>query len=143
MRFLSLLLLLFISCDSSKKESKQAVESNQKYDLYLPSEMADYMNAIFDIHEQMKADILAGKTPETFPEEILKIHTAHLSDFRERTPNFEAFSHLFVESVAFIFDDNSEMPVKERYNEAINVCISCHQKECTGPIPRIKKLIIN
>lgn len=134
---------MFISCDSSQKESKQAGDSNQKYDLYVPSEMSNYMNAIFDIHEKMKGDIIAGKTPEAFPEEILEIHTAHLSDFRERTPNFEAFSHLFVESVTFIFDDNSEMPVKERYNEAINVCIACHQTECTGPIPRIKKLIIN
>lgn len=143
MRFLSLLLLLFISCDSSKKESNQAVKSNQKYDLYVPSEMSNYMNAIFDIHEQMKTDILAGKTPETFPEEILEIHTAHLSDFRERTPNFEAFSHLFVDNVSFIFEEESKVPLQQRYNNAVNVCISCHQMECPGPITRIKKLIIN
>lgn len=118
-------------------------ESEQKYDLYEPSEMANYMNAIFEIHEQMKTDILEGNSPEGFPEEILEIHTAHLSDFKERSPNFEAFSHLFVESVEFIFEETSEVPVKQRFNDAINVCISCHQTECLGPIPRIKKLIIN
>jgi hypothetical protein len=143
MRFIWLTLLLFIACDSSKKESKAIVESEKKYDLYVPSEMANYMNTIFEIHEQMKTDILEGKSPETFPEEILEIHTAHLSDFRERTPNFEAFSHLFVESVEFIFEETSDVPLKQRYNDAINVCISCHQTECLGPIPRIKKLIIN
>lgn len=143
MRYLSLFLLLFISCDSSIKESNQVVENNEKYDLYVPSEMADYMNTIFDVHEQMKSDILAGKTPEDFPEEILEIHTAHMSDFKERTPNFEAFSHLFVESVSFIFEEDSEVPLKQRYNNAVNVCIACHQTECPGPITRIKRLIIN
>lgn len=143
MRFIWLILLLFIACDSSKKESKAVVESDKKYDLYEPSEMANYMNTIFDIHEQMKTDILEGNSPEGFPEEVLEIHTAHLSDFRERTPNFEAFSHLFVESVEFIFEETSKVPIKQRYNEAINVCISCHQTECLGSIPRIKRLIIN
>jgi hypothetical protein len=143
MRFIWLILLLFIACDSFKKEPVTEVESVKKYDLYEPSEMSNYMNAIFEIHKQMKTDILEGNRPEGFPEEILEIHTAHLSDFRERTPNFEAFSHLFVESVEFIFEERSEVPLKQRYNDAINVCISCHQMECLGPIPRIKKLIIN
>lgn len=143
MRLICLFLLLFISCDSSKKESNSLGESDKKYDLYEPSEMANYMNTIFEIHEQMKSDILEGNSPEGFPEEILEIHTAHLSDFKERSPNFEAFSHLFVESVEFIFDEKTDVPLKQRYNDAINVCISCHQTECMGPIPRIKKLIIH
>ncbi len=143
MRFLWLILLVFIGCDSSKKESKVTIENKNKYDLYEPSEMANYMNTIFEIHEQMKADILEGNTLQSFPEEILEIHTAQMSDFRERTPNFEAFSHLFVERVEFIFEETTNVPLKQRYNDAINVCISCHQTECLGPIPRIKKLIIN
>jgi len=143
MRFICLFLLFFIACDSSKKESNVEAENIKKYDLYEPSEMAIYMNTIFEIHEQMKTDILEGNSPRRFPDEILEIHTAHLSDFRERTPNFEAFSHLFVESVEFIFEETSDVPLKQRYNDAINLCISCHQIECLGPIPRIKKLIIN
>ena|SRR5690606_21215052 len=143
MRYICLFLLLFASCDSSKKDSNPVVENDNKYDLYEPSEMSNYMNAIFEIHEQMKTDILEGKPPEGFPDEILDIHTAHLSNFKERSPNFEAFSHLFVESVEFVYDTKTAVPLKQRYNDAINVCISCHQTECMGPIPRIKKLIIN
>lgn len=142
MRFLGVFILLFLACDSSNKEHNATADSPKKYDLYEPSEMAVYMNSIYDLHEQLKNDILDGNPPKGFPEEILNIHSAQLSDFKERTPNFEAFSHLFVENVKFIFEENTDVPLKKRYNDAIDVCLSCHQTECTGPIPRIKKLII-
>ena len=46
-------------------------------------------------------------------------------------------------SVVLVFDTTSNVPLKQRYNDAINLCVSCHQTECTGPIPRIKKLLIH
>ena len=49
----------------------------------------------------------------------------------------------YIDNVRAIYDSTSTIPLKNRYNNAINSCISCHTTECTGPIPRIKKLLIN
>ena len=142
MRFLFFIWLLFISCNSEKQNNAASETSIKEYDMYVPSEMATHMNHMFDIQETIKNQIEFGEIPIEFPDEILKIHTAKLSDFKERNQNFEAFSHLFVERFELIFDTTSQIPLKQRYNDVVDLCVSCHQTECTGPIPRIQKLII-
>ena len=79
---------------------------------------------------------------KVFPTDFLKIHTAQLSDFKKRNAKFEAFSKLYIVAEQDVFNSESAMPVKDRFNNAVGICISCHQTECTGPIPRIKKLLI-
>lgn len=146
--FRFVILLLFIVCSSCKNEIQKSSQSfgsepeEKKYDLYEPSEMALHMNVMFDIQKSIKEDIQNGSTPTDFPEEILKIHSAQMSDFKERNQTFEAYSHLFVEKFQLIFDSTSQVPLEKRYNDAVNLCLNCHQTECTGPIPRIKKLLI-
>lgn len=134
-------LIFLVSCDSKKKESVNT-PPQKIFDVYEPSEMALLMNEMYDIQDRIKNDILNEIPLEEFPQDFLKIHTAQLSDFKGRNQNFEAFSHLFVERVEFLFEDSNEILLKQRYNDVINLCISCHQTECTGPIPRIKKLLI-
>jgi cytochrome c553 len=136
--FLLLICLSFLSCKTDKKEVKEELV----YDIYEPSEMSMLMNSMYEINEQIKKDIIDGKTPDDFPLEFLKIHTAELSDFKQRNETFESFSKLFVEKEKDIFNTTSNQEAKKRYNQAINLCISCHKTECTGPIPRIKKLLI-
>lgn len=134
-------LIFLVSCDSKKKESVNT-PPQMIFDVYEPSEMALLMNEMYDIQDRIKNDILNEIPLEEFPQDFLKIHTAQLSDFKGRNQNFEVFSHLFVERVEFLFEDSNEILLKQRYNDVINLCISCHQTECTGPIPRIKKLLI-
>jgi len=110
--------------------------------MYEPSEMSLLMNQMYEINERIKKDILDGKTPEDFPLEFLKIHTAELSEFKYRNETFESFSKLFLEKQQDIFKTNKNDEAKRRFNQAINLCISCHKTECTGPIPRIEKLLI-
>ena len=133
-----LLSLVLVSCKDVTEETKKELV----FDMYEPSEMALLMEQMYKVNEQIKQDILDGKTPDQFPEEFLKIHTAELSDFKKRNQTFESFSKLFVEKEQEIFESLSNQEAKERFNQAINLCISCHQTECTGPIPRIKKLLI-
>lgn len=142
MRILLIICLLFVSCNSDKENNATSETSKKEYDMYVPSEMATHMNHMFEIQENIKNQIQSGKIPKEFPDEILKIHTAKLSDFKERNQNFEAFSHIFVERFELLFDTTSQVSLKQRYNDVVNLCISCHQTECTGPIPRIQKLII-
>lgn len=136
--FFLLISLFLLSCNSEKKEEKKELV----FDMYEPSEMSLLMNQMYEINERIKKDIQDGKTPEDFPLEFLKIHTAELSDFKQRNETFESFSKLFVEKQKDIFETASNEDAKKRFNQAINLCISCHKTECTGPIPRIQKLLI-
>lgn len=130
--------LVLMACKEEKKATKEALV----FDMYEPSEMALLMEEMYKINARIKQDILAGKTPGEFPEVFLKIHTAELSDFKDRNQTFESFSKLFLEREQAVFESLSNTAAKQRYNQAINLCISCHQTTCTGPIPRIKKLLI-
>lgn len=136
--FSLLICLLVCSCNSDKKEEKEELV----LDMYEPSEMSLLMNQMYEINERIKKDIQDGKTPENFPLEFLKIHTAELSEFKHRNETFESFSKLFIEKQQDIFETSSNEEAKKRFNQAINLCISCHKTECTGPIPRIQKLLI-
>lgn len=140
--FLVLISLFLFSCNSDKKEEKQEGKKELVFDMYEPSEMSLLMNRMYDINEQIKKDILEGKNPQEFPLEFLKIHTAELSEFKHRNETFESFSKLFLEKEQDIFKTDSNEEAKKRFNQAINLCISCHKTECTGPIPRIEKLLI-
>ncbi len=135
-------LICFFGCKETEKEEVMPAKGEIVYDMYQPSEMAILMNEMYAQNLKFKEDILNGNVPLEFPLDFLKIHTAELSDFKSRNPTFQSFSKLFIESEKEIFNKESQIPIEERYNNTINLCISCHQTECTGPIPRIQKLLI-
>ncbi|GAA3782430.1 hypothetical protein GCM10022271_13420 [Corallibacter vietnamensis] len=142
---LSFLACLFIlSCNDSKKDNETTQNKKEPivYDMYEPSEMALLMNEMYAHNLKIKQDILDGKMPAEFPLEFLKIHSAELTKAKDRNATFESFSKLFIQTEKEIFNQASTQPIEERFNNAVNVCISCHQTNCTGPIPRIKKLLI-
>ncbi len=140
--FYLLILLVFIACNDKKEQVETTEKAEKVYDMYTPSEMANLMNEMYAYNQQLKQDIIDGKIPTEFPEKFLNIHTAQLSDFKSRNVTFKSFSNLYIEAEKEIFNINSKVPLETRFNNAVGVCISCHTTECTGPIPRIKKLII-
>jgi len=142
-QFIAIICLLVITF-SCQNKVEEPVDKSEKivYDMYEPSEMANLMNQMYAHNLKLKQDILAGKTPTEFPMDFMKIHSAEMSDFKSRNETFESFSNVFLNAEREIFNEDSEVLVEERFNNAVNVCISCHQTECTGPIPRIQKLLI-
>ena len=132
---------LVFSCNSSENRAT-IVDGTKTYEVYKGSEMSTLMKAMYAYNVQLKADIKAGKTPTEFPREFLNIHSAKLSDSKSRNETFEHFSGQFIEAQQQVFIEDSIVSTPERYNKAINLCLSCHQTECTGPIPKIKKLLI-
>ena len=138
------ILFLFFGCNSpqDKPSAVKIVDGNSLYDVYQPSEMSSLMKGMFAYNEQIKKEIIKGNTPVEFPEEFLRIHTAELSDTKERTDNFQLYSGKYIEAQRLVFIEDSTATLVQRYNDAIGMCISCHKTECTGPIPKIKKLLI-
>ena len=138
------LLALIFSCDSSEKAEKKVtiVDGSERYDVYQGSEMTNLMRGMHAFNLQLKKEVENGKVTTEFPEAFLKIHTAEFSNTKSRNATFDHYSGKFVEAQKLVFVEDSIVPLTERYNNAINLCISCHQTECTGPIPKIKKLLI-
>lgn len=138
------LVFLLVSCNDT--EEKAIPETSEKkeivYDMYEPSEMANLMNQMYAHNVGVKNAIIAGEGISEFPLDFLKIHTAELSDFKKRNETFESFSKLFIQAEKDLYNPDLERSETDRFNTVVNLCISCHQTECTGPIPRIKKLLI-
>ncbi len=136
------IVILFVSCNSS--EEKEIVKNDEEFvfDIQEPSEMTNLMLSMYDFNENLKKEILAGTIPEEFPKDFLKIYTAELTGNKPYNDIFKAYSKVYIDNERAIFDQTSEVSLKQRYNNAINTCISCHTTECVGPIPRIEKLLI-
>lgn len=130
-------LFFVFGCVSKKEEKADA----PKYKMYKQSEMAALMLQMYEKSADNKRLVLEGKTPEDFPEEFLKIHTAQLTDPSDRTPNFKTFSDFYLTSFQKVFETSKDSLVAS-HNNAINSCIACHKTTCVGPIPKIKKLLI-
>jgi hypothetical protein len=137
-----LLVLVCIGC--SDKPRLEATEEKPKQELimYQPSEMANLMKVMYAYNLQLKEQIKEGKQPVSMPLDLMKLHSAEMSNGHSRTTTWNSFVNVFIESQHMIADTLSNTNLKERYNNAINNCLACHKTECTGPIPKIKKLLI-
>jgi len=137
------LFLLFSCADAPKKTEVKVTESpKEKMVMYQPSEMANLMNEMYQANMKVKNQIKAGQLPEGFPEKFKNIHKAVLTDPNDRTPSFEVFSDNYLASLESVYKATAVEDAQERFNNTINACVACHQTTCTGPIPRIKKLLI-
>ncbi|WP_431165917.1 hypothetical protein [Tenacibaculum halocynthiae] len=137
MRRLLIILILISLLFSCKKEEKK----NTELIMYKQSEMAALMNTMYHVNLDLKEKILKGQIPDSFPERYLKIHTATLTDSTDRTSSFKQFSNLYIQNMKKVYTSSKDS-LTTNFNQAVNSCIACHQTTCTGPIPRIKKLLI-
>jgi hypothetical protein len=104
--------------------------------------MANLMNGMYAYNLQIKQQIINGETPVSMPLDLMKLHSAEMSNGHARTAIWNSKVQSFIESQQSVVDTLSNLELKERYNAAINNCLACHKTECTGPIPKIRKLLI-
>ena len=139
---LAFIVSLAFSCKNTEAKQEENVVEKEAFDMYQPSEMAALMEYMYTYNTQVRQSVIDGKNPGAFPNEFFKINTAELTDRFHRDAEFEKFAKIFLKAEMDIFNPVSTIPVTDRYNTMVNACISCHQTSCTGPIPRIKKLLI-
>ena len=130
-----LMSLVFFSCKEEKKEPKKELI------MYQSSEMAALMNAMYEGNMTIKNKILEGESIGDFPETYLNIHSAVLTDPTDRNASFDFFSKRYIQNMQQVYSGSKDS-LKQNFNQAVSSCIACHKTTCTGPIPRIKKLLI-
>jgi cytochrome c553 len=138
--FILIMSFFFVSCNNEKKEESKKI-NKEKLIMYQPSEMTKLMSEMYLFQEKSKAQIEKGELPLDFPEKFKKIHTAKLSDQFEHDISFQNFTRLFFKNIEQL-NNSTKQNAKQNFNTAIQSCIACHQTTCTGPIKRIKKLVI-
>lgn len=131
--------IFFLSCNTSKKETP--VNNNEELVMYEFSEMALLMEEMYKANEDLKNKIINKEAIGDFSDKFLNIHSAVLTNPKDRDANFEIFSKAFIENQQAIFSA-SPNEVKDQFNLMVNSCVACHKTTCSGPIPRIKKLLI-
>jgi|AVFP01.1.fsa_nt_gi cytochrome c553 len=134
------LLLISLSCQSAKEEKEQT--NDKAYVMYQPSEMALLMQEFYDYNTVLRSQILSGEPLAEMPEDFKAIHTAEMTDASGRNSIFSSYAPAYIQTQKAVLDSSSSAELKERFNSTINMCLACHKTECVGPIPRIKRLLI-
>lgn len=133
---------LEVSCKEEKaKKANITTKVSDNFEMYKTSEMAALMRMMTEKNNRLKNAIISGKDVGEFDKEYLKIHTAELTDSTDYDLTYKAFAEYFIKVQKDVFK-TEKLKRKKAFNTAINACIACHKEKCSGPIPRIKKLLI-
>ena len=130
--------LLLIACNNFAKKEK--VEEEMQ--MYESSEMALLMRQMYEFNKLTKTQIINKDSLSSFPEEFVNIHKAIMTDPDERDAEFDSLAVEFIKYQKATFSTKSDSTAYY-FNQSVNSCVACHETRCTGPIPKIKKLIIN
>lgn len=78
-------------------------------------------------------------TADRFP--FIRFHLVEPTDPDVLVPQFYENARLFQEAHKALINSEPEKQ-KEMYNLYINKCINCHENFCSGPLKRIRKLVL-
>lgn len=140
MRFILVFGFLFSLIACQEKTHKK--EENKQNMIVKQSEMAALMLEMFEIGAQNKQLVLQGKFPKEYPTDFSKIYSAVLTDPSDRDAAFKGFADFYLFQQKELYELSQKEFLIQQHNNVVNSCISCHQVKCVGPIPRIKKLLI-
>lgn len=103
--------------------------------------MALMMRQMADDAQRMRDHIGKGETitAEQFP--FIRFHLVEPTDPDILQPQFFENARLFQESYRSLVHAGTEQQ-KGLYNAYIGRCISCHEHFCSGPLKRIRKLLL-
>jgi len=136
-----LIFFIFLGLLSCKNGDEKPKVSNADLQMYEASEMTILMRQMYEVNKVVKNQIVNKDSLLAFPDDFKRIHTAVLTDPSERDDEFNVLATSFIDLQKETLSINSDSIIIN-YNKSINTCIKCHETRCTGPIPKIKKLLI-
>jgi hypothetical protein len=154
--FVLLFAMIWIACTNESEQSAKQPEQTQEVhndsngacskptiimDPNNAKPMALMMRQMVVNMDKMKAKLIAVErvSEKDFP--FLRFYLVEPTDPNVLEPKFYENARLFQEAYKQIFETKGLQA--KAYNAAISKCINCHQSYCSGPIKRIKKLVIN
>lgn len=126
---------------SCQKKTADNQEECEKPEMYKTSELAALMRNMYADNELIKDKIINGEWPDSFPSYFAELHTAKATDPADINGTYKGLADEYLSR----FDELKKAHKDKRvasYNALVTGCLSCHQVFCSGPVPKIKKLLI-
>jgi len=104
--------------------------------------MALMMRQMADNAQKMKNKLEASEKIDAKDFPFIRFHLVEPTDPNVLQPQFYENARSFQEAHKALLNA-PQVKQKEMYTAYINQCINCHQTYCSGPLKRIKKLVLN
>ena len=141
--FILILLTIFAACANEDTHQSSNVKTDNATAPLNPngdSELALLMRKMEKHWKGTKKIIEEGKDIKDLPD-FSNIFTATPTDESMTMDDLHGFAENYLQQIKALGNAKGEAQ-KAAYNNIINGCIMCHENSCSGPIPRIKKLLI-
>ncbi|WP_413512535.1 hypothetical protein [Myroides odoratus] len=128
--------------EAPKEQTNEIEQEKTEFKMYEMSEMAALMEQMFVDNQRIREKIMEELAiANSMPSLHQRLYTATMTDPSDKDLFFETQARNFIRiEEEFYADPNHN--TKEKFNAIVEACLSCHQKKCGGPIPRIKRLLI-
>jgi hypothetical protein len=103
------------------------------------SEMAILMRKMLTFLKVEKEKIAINDPAQAYPTEFLAIKSAKVTEGKDLSENHKLMLDSFFVSLNTYYQTSTPLDRKIVFNNMINKCLTCHEQECPGPIPAIKK----
>jgi hypothetical protein len=130
------------SCNGEAEKAKTDSTTSCKAKSLNPnsdSELAILMREFVAYTDSVKSDLQHNREPRPKPENLSGILTAKKTDANLDNSVFIPFAQSYIANVENFYNVEKSERVNA-YNGMVNMCITCHQHFCGGPIKRIEKL---
>ncbi len=105
-----------------------------------PKPMALMMRQLAMNADSMRSQLLRGEQLDSMRYPFIKFYLVEPTDPSVLEPRFYENARLFQEAYLALFRHPNEQI--KYHNLTISKCISCHENYCSGPLKRIRKLLI-
>jgi hypothetical protein len=138
--FLVVGIAIILSASCQKKTTEDQANCDKPV-MYNTSELAELMRNMYADNEEIKERIMKGEWPDSFPSYFAQLHTAKATDPSDINDTYKGLADEYLHRFDELKNTTKENRVTS-YNALVNGCLSCHQVFCSGPVPKIKKLLI-
>ncbi len=142
LKYFSLIVSAVLVAAACQKKSSKNETTSEKPVMYKTSELAELMRNMYSDNTLIKEQLLKGEWPDSFPSYFAQLHTAKATDPSDINPTYKGLADEYLKRFEALKVAHKDERI-ELYNDLVNGCLSCHQVFCSGPIPKIKKLLIN
>jgi hypothetical protein len=126
--------------DTRKSSVDAECETETIKDPNNPKPMALMMRQLAANADSMKQQIIRGEQLDSTRYPFIKFYLVEPTDPNVLEPQFYENARLFQEAYIALFKHPKEQV--KYHNLVIQKCISCHENYCSGPLKRIRKLLI-
>jgi hypothetical protein len=104
------------------------------------SELSLLMRKMYDHLAEAKKG-LASNTIAQAPLSFKNINTAKPTDAETKKEYYNTFGDIYLQALE-TYSGSTPATLTKNYNNLVNTCLACHSSHCPGPVPKIKKLVV-